>query len=78
MSAVAEYRELVSAEELRMRLRDAVATDLHERGADREKVLGALEIVRREAREQGRDEIEDVVMEVMDFVVGWSNPRMRI
>jgi hypothetical protein len=78
MSAVAEYRELVSTDEIRMRLREAVAADLHERGAEREAVLGALDRVRREAREQGRDEIEDVVMDVMDYVVGWSNPRMRI
>jgi hypothetical protein len=78
MSAVAEYRELVSADELRMRLREAVAADLHDRGVDRETVLAALDDVRREARDQGRDEIEDVVMEVMDFVVGWSNPRLRL
>jgi hypothetical protein len=85
MSTVAEYRELIQVDEPRLTvdearrmLREAVAQDLREGGADRETVLAVLDYIRRKAREEGREEVENVVMDVMDYVVGWSNPRMRL
>jgi hypothetical protein len=85
MSTVAEYRELVQVDEPRLTvdearrmLREAVAQDLGEGGADRETVLAVLDYLRRKAREDGREQVEDVVMDVMDYVVGFCNPRMQL
>lgn len=59
-------------------LRDVVAYELHERRGDREVVLAELEALRGELRRQGRSDAEDVVLEVMDFVVGWCSPHVRL
>jgi hypothetical protein len=56
----------------------AFAGDLLAQGMSREEVLSALEAVRRRLREGGRDADEDAVMDVMDFVVGWCSPHMRL
>jgi hypothetical protein len=58
-------------------LRAAVAGLISE-GADREEIRAELEAWRAELREQGRDEDEDVVLEVLDFLTGWSSPHMKI
>lgn len=47
-------------------------------GAESEDLLSELETFRVSLREQGREDDEDRVLEVMDFLVGWSSPHMRI
>jgi hypothetical protein len=44
----------------------------------REELLEALERIRLNLREKGRSDIEDIVLDVMDFVTGWSSPHMRV
>jgi hypothetical protein len=44
----------------------------------RQELLDALEGVRADLRSQGREADEDMVMEVMDCLVGWCSPHMRI
>lgn len=44
----------------------------------REGVLAQLESLRFELRDSGRESQEDVVLEVVDFVSGWSSPHMRL
>jgi hypothetical protein len=59
-------------------LRDLVKHELHARHGDRDVVLGELEALRGELRRGGREDLEDVVLEVMDFVAGWCSPHVRL
>jgi hypothetical protein len=47
-------------------------------GNDRDKLLEELEWFRQQLRSSGRDEDEDVVLGVMDFLVGWCSSHMKI
>ncbi len=47
-------------------------------GHDREELLLDLEALQLELRESGRDAAENAVLDVMDFVVGWSSPHTRL
>jgi hypothetical protein len=61
-----------SRDELVMRLRVLVKAELVA-GASRDEVLATLE----ELRVHDPDR-KDVVLDVMDFVVGWSSPHMSL
>lgn len=54
------------------------ARGLLERGWGRDELLAALERFRGVLREAGRDDDEDIVLEVMDFLVGWCSPQMKV
>lgn len=47
-------------------------------GQSKQDVLSALTTLRQELVEEDRDEDEDVVLEVMDFVVGWASPHVQL
>ena len=47
-------------------------------GHDRAELLQELESLQLELRGAGRDSDEDAVLDVMDFVVGWSSPHTRL
>jgi hypothetical protein len=47
-------------------------------GQDRDAILKELENFRNVLREMGREEDEDIVLEVMDFLVGWCSPHMKL
>jgi hypothetical protein len=49
-----------------------------EAGNDRTTLLAELERYRAVLRAEGRDQDEDLILEVMDFLVGWCHPDMRI
>jgi Asp-tRNA(Asn)/Glu-tRNA(Gln) amidotransferase A subunit family amidase len=70
------YRALASEKPLE-RLRRAVAREL-EVGVPRERLIAQLEDLRADLRASGREDDEDVVLEVMDFLTGWSSPHMRL
>jgi hypothetical protein len=72
------YRGALASRMPLVSLRDVVAHELHDRRADREVVLGELEALRGELRRTGREDLEDVVLEVMDFVAGWCSPHVRL
>ena len=43
-----------------------------------EERLEALEEFRVILRQEGRDSDEDIVLEVMDYLVGWASPHMSL
>ena len=59
------------------RLSEAVK-DLLANGYTRESLYDELENLRRTLREENREDDEDVVLEVMDFLAGWCSPHQRI
>lgn len=73
---VAFHGALHSSEPV-MRMRDLVRAEL-EHDVSRREVLGQLESLRIELRGSGRGGEEDVVLDVMDFVSGWSSPHTQL
>jgi hypothetical protein len=47
-------------------------------GQTREAILEMLEHARQQSRQADRDADEDAVMDVMDFLVGWCSPHMKL
>jgi hypothetical protein len=76
MTLLEREREVLTAapshDELVMRLRVLVKEELAA-GATRDDVLAALEDLRTHDPER-----EDVVLDVLDFVVGWSSPHVSL
>ena len=76
MTLLEREREALTAapsrDELVMRLRVLVKEELVA-GASRDEVLAALEELRTHDPDR-----EDVVLDVMDFVVGWSSPHVTL
>jgi len=58
-------------------LRSTVESLLGE-GWGRNGLLETLEAYRRDLRRSGRSRDEDVVLEVMDFLTGWSSPHVAL
>jgi hypothetical protein len=71
------FREALDSSEPVLKVRDLVRSEL-EHGVSRAEVLGQLESLRIELRGSGREAAEDVVLDVMDFVSGWSSPHMQV
>ncbi|MBA2447479.1 MAG: hypothetical protein H0V51_05580 [Chloroflexi bacterium] len=71
------YEQALRSEQPRECL-TAVVRDLVTKGGHREAILIELEDLRRILQVEGRDGDEDVVLEVMDFLVGFCSPQMRI
>lgn len=47
-------------------------------GQSRADALAALTRFREELARAGRDEDEDVVLEVMDYLTGWASPHLKL
>lgn len=60
-----------------LRLREVVR-DLLAQGHAREDVLAELERYRDLLHRSGQEDAEDAVLDVMDFVVGWASPHMKV
>jgi hypothetical protein len=56
----------------------AIVSRLIEAGVDRGVVIQRMEEWRKRLQDQRRDVEEDVVLEVMDLVVGWSGPGTKL
>jgi hypothetical protein len=56
----------------------SLALRLSAQGQDRTAIVAKFEEVRRLLREASRESDEDVVMDLMDCLVGWCHPQMRI
>ena len=54
---------------------ETLATDLD---GDREALLAVLERLRQHYRRIGREDAEDVILEVMDFASGWCRPDLAL
>src|SRR5262245_3390139 len=55
-----------------------LATEQLGQGLTREEVLARFEQVRQQLRSADREEDEDAVLDVMDFLVGWCSPHAKI
>lgn len=71
------FDEALSSSEPLWELRGVIRGLLAD-GHDRELILGDLERFRSVLQNAGREQDEDTVLEVMDFLVGWSSPHMRL
>jgi hypothetical protein len=70
--------ELVSnTPRLMFPLRD-VARDALAQGYDKDALIEDFERIRARLDDDGEEEREDAVMEVMDFLYGWSSPHMKL
>jgi hypothetical protein len=47
-------------------------------GRTHDEVLADFEAVRSQLRDAGRKADEDAVVDVMDFIVGWCSPHMKL
>lgn len=41
-------------------------------------MYSVLDSLRDEMRKNGEDELEDAIIEIMDFIIGWCAPNMKI
>jgi hypothetical protein len=71
------FHEALDSSEPVLKIRDLARSEL-EHGVSRSEVLGQLESLRIELRGSERKAAEDTVLDVMDFVAGWSSPHMRV
>jgi len=55
-----------------------LAKRLLDEGAKPEALLSQFEQVRQELRKAAREEDEDAVMDVMDFLSGWCSPHAML
>ena len=55
-----------------------LALQLFAEGRPREAVLELFELARQQLRTANRETDEDAVMDVMDFLVGWCSPHMKL
>jgi uncharacterized protein YegP (UPF0339 family) len=77
MQTPSAYREALASENPVMSLREAVGAALRW-SQPREEILSELETLRTEVRKAGHPEHEDAILEVMDFLTGWSSPHVRL
>jgi hypothetical protein len=65
------------SEEPTVSLADAVRAMVAQ-GQDRDRIYEELELLRTRLQKDGRESDEDSVLEVMDFLTGFSSPHARI
>jgi hypothetical protein len=75
-----QFRRALDAPVPALAVRDAIAEALAEdpSSANRAALIVALEELREHFRRIGRPEVEDVLLEAMDFASGWCNPRFAV
>src|SRR5262245_59245173 len=56
----------------------ALAQQLLAQGYGKASVVEMFEKARQQLRQAGRETDEDVVLDVLDFLVGWCSPHMRL
>lgn len=77
MERLVLLRECASSRAPERSLNDAVARMIAA-GVDRSLVLADLHALRAELRALKDEEGEDAVLDVMDRVIGWCSPHMRL
>lgn len=55
-----------------------LAQRLRDEGSQPDALLNRFEQVRQMLREAAREDDEDAVMDVMDFISGWCSPHMKL
>ena len=71
------FHDALNSEQPLTQVRELARREL-QHGVSRREVLGQLESLRLELRGGEKPEDEDVVLDVMDFVSGWSSPHMKL
>jgi hypothetical protein len=56
----------------------SLVRSLQAQGKDQRAILELFERARQQLRESGREKEEDVVMEIMDFLIGWCSPHVSL
>jgi hypothetical protein len=77
MSLDPRVQDALSSSDPLNRLRSLVGT-LQAHGLGQSAILEMFEETRRQLREAGRENDEEVILEVMDFLVGWCSPHMSL
>lgn len=72
-----EFEQALASPDPLRRLSDKVR-ELVDGGADREALRQRLEAFHVALADAGRDDEDDVVLDVLDFLTGWCNPNQRI
>jgi hypothetical protein len=79
MSPVArQLNDAMAGENPFRSLRNAVIRRLSVDGMSREKVMGDLEDLRQAIVEAERYDDEELVLTIMDHLVGWCSPRLSL
>ena len=47
-------------------------------GMDKDTMYDVLDSLRLEMHQNGNKKAEDIILEYMDFVIGWCNPKLSI
>jgi hypothetical protein len=45
---------------------------------ERDRILTECESLRKELRQEGKEDEEDIVLELMDFLTGYCSPHMKL
>ncbi len=77
MSARERFEAALHSENPVLCLRNVVQ-DMVDKGRDQASLVAELEAFRTMLQAEGRDNDEDIVLDVMDFVVGFCSPHMKI
>ena len=56
----------------------SLALNLSAQGQDRETIIERFEETRKELRQANREIDEDALMDVLDCLVGWCSPSMKL
>jgi hypothetical protein len=56
----------------------SLVLELSQEGSDKAKILEFFEQERQRLRAAHRETDEDAIMDVMDFLVGWCSPHMKL
>jgi hypothetical protein len=72
-----DFEVALRSDEPVMALRDAVKR-LLEQGSNRQVLMAALQEFREGLQQAHRDADEDVVLDVMDFLSGWTSPHLAL
>ncbi len=77
MSIDPKIQEALTGVDSLAKLRSLIE-NLQAQGQDQQGILDMLERARQQCRETGREKEEDVIMEVMDFLIGWCSPHVKM
>jgi hypothetical protein len=77
MATSEEFYAALAREDRRESLRRAAEHELAG-GTPRGEVVAQLEELRSDLRTEGREDDEDVVLEILDFVTGWCSPHVLV
>jgi ribosomal protein L13 len=71
------FADAIATSEPVLRLREVVRGMLAQ-GQSKEDVLAELDRFRGTLHQARQEAAEDVVLDVMDFLVGWASPHMKV